>query len=95
MQVNVHTAKTTLSDLIARAEGGEEIIIARNGKPSVKLVPVEAKEPRRFGVLKGIIGDCDIDWFEPMDDAELRLWEGGGDEGLDDEGAGEGTSSKG
>ena len=95
MQVNVHTAKTTLSELIARAEGGEEIIIARNGKPSVKLVPVEAKEPRRFGALKGIIGDCDIDWLEPMDEAELRLWEGGDGESQDDGAGGEGTSSKG
>jgi prevent-host-death family protein len=40
MEVNVHHAKTNLSKLIAAAEGGEEVIIARNGKPAVKLVMV-------------------------------------------------------
>src|ERR1700679_2410802 len=37
MEVNVHQAKTQLSKLIAAVEGGEEVIIARNGKPAVKL----------------------------------------------------------
>jgi len=38
--VNMHDAKTRLSDLVARAEAGEEIIIARRNKPAVRLVPV-------------------------------------------------------
>jgi len=38
MEVNVHHAKTNLSKLIALVEGGEEVMIARNGKPAVKLV---------------------------------------------------------
>lgn len=38
MEVNVHHAKTNLSKLIAAVESGEEVIIARNGKPAVKLV---------------------------------------------------------
>jgi prevent-host-death family protein len=42
MEVNVHHAKTHLSKLIAAAEGGEEVIIARAGKPAVKLVLVTA-----------------------------------------------------
>ncbi|PZS09263.1 MAG: hypothetical protein DLM64_10825 [Solirubrobacterales bacterium] len=41
-QVGMHEAKTTLSQLVARAEAGEEIIIARNGKPAVRLSPVAA-----------------------------------------------------
>jgi prevent-host-death family protein len=40
MEVNVHHAKTHLSKLIAAVEGGEEVIIARNGKPAAKLVAV-------------------------------------------------------
>jgi prevent-host-death family protein len=45
MEVNVHDAKTHLSKLIAAAENGEEVIIARAGKPAVKLVLVT--EPAR------------------------------------------------
>jgi prevent-host-death family protein len=42
MIVNIHAAKTNLSKLIAQAEAGEEVIIARAGKPSVRLAPVSA-----------------------------------------------------
>lgn len=42
MEVNVHQAKTQLSKLISAAESGEEVIIARNGKPAVRIVPVRA-----------------------------------------------------
>jgi len=58
--VNMHEAKTTLSRLVERALAGEEIVIARNGKPLVRLVPVPAKpEPRVPGRLKGQI------WISP------------------------------
>jgi prevent-host-death family protein len=39
-QVGMHEAKTTLSKLVERAESGEEIVIARNGKPVARLVPI-------------------------------------------------------
>ena len=45
--VNVHAAKTNLSRLIERACAGEEIVIARNNEPAVRLVPVQDVEPRR------------------------------------------------
>lgn len=45
--INMHDAKTQLSDLVARAEAGEEIVIARRNKPAVRLVKVEAVEPQR------------------------------------------------
>ena len=51
--VNVHAAKTTLSRLLQRAEAGEEVIIARNGDPVVKLVPVERPARRLFGADQG------------------------------------------
>lgn len=43
LQVNVHQAKTQLSSLLARVEAGEEVIIARNGRPIARLLPVEAQ----------------------------------------------------
>ena len=46
MEVNVHHAKTHLSKLISAAERGEEVIIARNGAPAVKLVPIHAVAKR-------------------------------------------------
>ncbi len=48
--VNVHEAKTHLSRLLERVDAGEEIVIARNGKPVARLVPVSAA-PRRPGRL--------------------------------------------
>jgi prevent-host-death family protein len=47
-QVNVHEAKTQLSKLLARVAAGEEIVIAKAGKPVARLVPVQKKRPRRI-----------------------------------------------
>ena len=52
--VNVHHAKTQLSQLLERVATGEQIVIARNGKPIAKLVPF-IPEPRQPGRLKGKI----------------------------------------
>lgn len=55
-QVNIHKAKTQLSDLVARAEAGEEIVIARANVPVVKLVPIVApKTSRCLGEAKGLV----------------------------------------
>ena len=54
--INIHEAKTQLSALVARAEAGEEIVIARANKPVVRLVPVEpARVQRRLGEAKGLV----------------------------------------
>ena len=53
-KVNIHQAKTHLSRLIDRVAAGEEIIIAKNGRPMAKLTPITAK-PRKPGRLKGRI----------------------------------------
>jgi prevent-host-death family protein len=59
-QVNVHQAKTQLSRLLARVEQGEEIVIARDGKPVAKLVPHrEERQPRKPGWAKGQIWIAD------------------------------------
>ena len=52
--VNMHEAKTHLSELVARAAAGEDIIIARDGKPAAKLVPI-TDAPRQPGFFKGRI----------------------------------------
>ena len=54
-QVNIHEARTHLSRLVARAAAGEEIVIARAGKPVAKLVPIDSGEPRprRIGAWTG------------------------------------------
>jgi len=56
LTANMHEAKTQLSRLVERALAGEEVVIARAGKPLVRLVPVVEEKPRRqFGRLKGKI----------------------------------------
>ena len=47
--VNIYDAKTNLSKLVDRAAAGEEIVIAKAGKPKAKLVPYRAGRKRRFG----------------------------------------------
>lgn len=80
MLVNTHEAKTQLSRLIAAAEAGEEVIIARRGTPAVKLVPVE-KRTFRFGTLAHLVDPETIpDFLAPMSEEELALWEGCPDE---------------
>ena len=55
--INVHQAKTHLSRLLERVARGEEIVIAKAGKPVARLVPIDGtlREPRRLGALKGQI----------------------------------------
>ena len=72
--VTVHRAKTNLSKLIAQALAGEEVIIARGDTPAVRLVAVEAAEPRRrVGALKGRIRLTRA-FFEPLPPEELAAW---------------------
>ncbi len=52
--VNIYEAKNQLSKLIALAEAGEDVIIARNGTPAVRLVPVAKLPPRQLGHFKGL-----------------------------------------
>jgi antitoxin (DNA-binding transcriptional repressor) of toxin-antitoxin stability system len=76
--VTIHEAKTHLSRLIARAEAGEEIVIARGKEPVVRLEALRAAQPRRPGRLKGIPPLPDSFFFDPLPEDELRLWEGHG-----------------
>jgi prevent-host-death family protein len=75
MEVNIHHAKTNLSKLIAAAESGEEVIIARNGKPAVKLVvvppPVRKSRKHMIGSGIGKIWMAD-DAFSPETDLMIQ-----------------------
>jgi prevent-host-death family protein len=53
--INLYEAKTHLSELVQRASEGEEIVIARNGKPTARLVPLQRTVRRRPGAWKGRI----------------------------------------
>ncbi len=70
----IHAAKTNLSKLVARAEAGEEIVLARGKDPVVKIVPMAPKPKRKFGRLKGK-GSIGPEFFEPLPDEELKRWE--------------------
>jgi len=73
--VNMHQAKSSLSRLVERALAGEDVVIARNGEPLVRLVPLpKNREPRVPGRSKGRV------WIAPdfntMSEEELEDWEG-------------------
>jgi prevent-host-death family protein len=74
---NVHDAKTHLSRLLDRVAQGEEIIIAKSGRPVAKLVRV-AVEPRKPGRLKGRIR-IGPDFDEPLPDEILAVFRGEGE----------------
>ena len=70
--VNVHQAKTHLSKLLERVAAGEEVVIARAGRPVARLVPINPKEPRRPGLAKGRLTEA---FFEPLPADELDAWQ--------------------
>jgi prevent-host-death family protein len=73
--VTIHTAKTTLSQLLARVEAGEEIVLARGKNPIAKLVPFQPQTAkRRFGTLRGLIS-VGPEFFETLPEQELAAWE--------------------
>lgn len=57
--VNMHEAKTRLSQLVRLVEAGEQVVLARNGEPVVELVPAERPKKRQGGFLKGQV------WISP------------------------------
>jgi prevent-host-death family protein len=72
VQVNVQEAKTRLSQILAAVEGGEDVVIARDGKPVARLVPVAVPAPREVGFVAGTVP---ASFFEPLPDDELASWE--------------------
>ena len=72
--VNVHEAKSELSRLLAAVEGGEDVVIARRGKPVARLVRYERKPRAPWGSLPLPGPPIDPSVFDPMTDDELREW---------------------
>lgn len=72
--VSVHEAKTHLSRLIEKVLAGEEVIVERNHKPVIKLVPVQPpKKKPLLGALKGQF-ELDDAFFEPLSEEDLSVW---------------------
>lgn len=74
-QVNLYEAKTNLSSLVDRAAAGEDIVIAKSGKPLVRMVPVEQPKARRVPANVGKITYI-ADDFDELDPEIVALFEG-------------------
>jgi prevent-host-death family protein len=70
--VNLHEAKARLSELVELARSGQEVVIAKRGKPCARLVPVEASRVD-LGFLSLHVPDS---FFAPLPEEELDGWEG-------------------
>jgi prevent-host-death family protein len=71
--VNVHEAKTHFSRLLEQAHAGQEILLAKAGKPYARLMPLERDSARRQpGRLQGRVTEA---FFEPLPEDDLDAWE--------------------
>jgi prevent-host-death family protein len=70
--INVHEAKTHLSRILDRVHRGEDIVLAKAGKPYVKLVPVRPVRKRKPGLLKGRVTAA---FFDRLPAEEIAAWE--------------------
>ena len=70
-QVNVQQAKASLSRLLVSAESGNQVVIARNGRPVVQLTPIEQTDRRDLGFMPAQVSD---EVLAPLSDDELSLW---------------------
>jgi prevent-host-death family protein len=76
LTVNVHEAKTHFSKLLVRVGSGEEIVIAKAGKPVARLVPLASVVARRApGSAAGVLHISD-DFDAPLPDSQLAEFEG-------------------
>ncbi len=76
--INIHEAKTHFANLLQRALEGEDIVVAKHGKPLVRLVPVNALElqPRIFGRhSKPLTASARAAALSPMTEEELGIWD--------------------
>lgn len=74
--MNIHEAKTNLSRLIQRALQGEEVTIAKAGKPLVRLTPVAERRKPVLGSARGTF-ELQSGWDDPLTEEELAEWENG------------------
>ncbi|MGH6905071.1 MAG: type II toxin-antitoxin system Phd/YefM family antitoxin [Geminicoccaceae bacterium] len=75
--VTIHMAKAQLSKLIEQVERGDDVIIARGKTPVARLIAYQAEQPKRgFGSMRGRV-TLGPEFWEPLPEEELKLWEGG------------------
>lgn len=74
VMINVHEAKTHFSRLLEQAHAGQEIVLAKAGKPYARLMPLSPNRGKRQpGRLAGQVGDA---FFDALPEEELASWEG-------------------
>jgi prevent-host-death family protein len=74
--INVHAAKTNLSSLLEDVQRGEEVVIAKVGKPIARIIPfVEPRPERKPGILRGRAWAADDAW-DPDPELERLFYEG-------------------
>ena len=71
MEVSIYEAKNKLSELVKRAEQGEEIILSRHGRPVVRLTALPLTK-RVLGKARGLIREVDPGWWKPMTEQEAE-----------------------
>ncbi|MDZ7704519.1 MAG: hypothetical protein U5L04_08570 [Trueperaceae bacterium] len=75
-KINVYDAQTNLTQLIERALAGEDVIVARDGRALVRLVPVDGGL-RPVGLHVAALSDAEADEaMRPLGESERALWEG-------------------
>lgn len=73
IMINVHDAKTRFSQLLEQAHAGQEIILAKAGKPYARMMPLaQDSSGRKPGRLKMEVDDA---FFDPLPEEELKSWE--------------------
>jgi prevent-host-death family protein len=76
-QVNIHEAKSTLSRLVEAVLAGEDVVLARAGKPAVRLVPYKDSGGLQLGLHRGFFGTVPADFDAPLPPDELAPWDQG------------------
>lgn len=72
--INVHEAKTHFSKFLERAHMGQEVILAKAGKPYARLMPLAPVVSKRQPGRLAAFGDVGPAFFEPLPDSELAAW---------------------
>jgi prevent-host-death family protein len=71
MEVSIYDARNSLSELVKRAEQGEEVILSRHGRPVVKLIALPPVK-RVLGKARGLVREIDKNWWKPMTGEETE-----------------------
>jgi len=76
-KVNIHEAKTTLSRLVEAVEAGEEIVLARAGRPVAMITRLPVRKGIRVGTAKGLVHSIARDFDRPMSKKQREVLFGG------------------